>query len=66
MTQLPQYSTPKQVAEYLTSLGLSVTEDAVRRWCREGKVAALTMPGGQYRIRREDVEAILVSSSRAA
>lgn len=63
MTQLPSYSTPRQVADYLTNEGVAVTEDAVRRWCREEKIPSITLPGGQYRIKREDAEAILVGSN---
>jgi len=59
MTQLPSYLTPKQAADYLVEAGVSITEDAVRRWARDGKVPAITLPGGQYRIKREDIEAIL-------
>jgi excisionase family DNA binding protein len=59
MTQLPPFLTPRQASEYLTESGVAVSQDAVTRWCREGKIAAITLPGGQYRIRREELEAIL-------
>ena len=65
MTQLPRYLTPREAADFLTAEGISITEDAVRRWCRDEKVPSITLPGGQYRIKREDVEALLLPASAA-
>lgn len=65
MTQLPPFLTPRQAAEALTEAGISISEDAVRRWCRLGQISALKLPGGQYLIRREDAEAILTGKPLA-
>lgn len=53
MTQEPSVLTAPQVAARL-----QVTAETVRDWARSGKVPAITLPGGQYRFRREDIEAI--------
>lgn len=37
----------------------SVDAETVRRWAREGRIAAITLPGGLKRFRREDVERML-------
>lgn len=63
MTQLPPYLTPRQVATALTEAGVTITEDAARRWAREGMIDAIRLPGGQYRIPREAVEAILTNKT---
>lgn len=65
MTQLPMYLTPGQAADLLTGGGYVISEDAVRRWCREDRVPSIKTPGGQYRIKREDVEALLVPARAA-
>lgn len=33
--------------------------ETIRRWVREGKLTAITLPGGHKRFRREDIEAVL-------
>lgn len=66
MTQETLFLTPSQAAEYLTAAGLPITDDTVRRWAREGKVRVLKLPGGQYRIHRDDLDALLVTSEVAA
>lgn len=38
---------------------LGVSDETVRRWAIEGKIASITLPSGQRRFRRDDVEAIL-------
>lgn len=44
-----------------------VTEATVNRWVREGKIAALALPGGKgYRFRRPDVEALVGGPEAAA
>lgn len=35
----------------------------VSRWIEDGKVAAIRLPSGRYRFRREDVEALLVPTT---
>lgn len=43
-----------------------VTEATVTAWVREGKLAALTTPGGKgYRFHRETVEAFLAPTDPA-
>jgi excisionase family DNA binding protein len=34
-------------------------DETVRRWVKARKLPAVSMPGGGYRIRREDIEKIL-------
>jgi excisionase family DNA binding protein len=36
-----------------------VTSNTVSRWVREGRIAAITLPGGKLRFRRSDVEEML-------
>lgn len=66
MTQDALYLTPSQAAECLTEAGLPITEDTVRRWAREGKVPALKLPGGTYRIHRTDVLNLLATTGSVA
>src|SRR5579864_4996425 len=40
---------------------LNMTDAAIRRWAREGLVAAIKTPGGQYRFRREAVSDLMKS-----
>jgi excisionase family DNA binding protein len=53
MTQLSPYLTASQVAERFL-----VSEETAREWARSGKVPAMKLPGGQYRFRREDIDAM--------
>jgi excisionase family DNA binding protein len=53
MTQLSPFLTAEQVAERF-----DVTAETAREWARTGKVPAVRTPGGHYRFRREDIEAI--------
>lgn len=46
--------TAQQVAERL-----SVHVESVRRWTREGKLAAVPLPSGRKRYRVEDVDRLL-------
>lgn len=61
MTQDASFLTARQAADRLTDAGMPVAKDTVQRWCREGKITAITLPGGHYRIRVEDVDAILTA-----
>jgi excisionase family DNA binding protein len=45
-----------EVADYCM-----VSRTTVRRWIEGGKLRALTLPSGQYRIRTEDFKAFLKS-----
>jgi excisionase family DNA binding protein len=49
-----EYVSPKVVAGML-----GVSAEAVRRWCRSGKLPAIQLGGYLYRIRRADVRAFM-------
>jgi excisionase family DNA binding protein len=36
-----------------------VSVGTLRRWVRDGSLPAVTLPSGQYRIRREDLVALM-------
>ena len=38
---------------------LGVRKETVRRYIREGSLKALSLPGGSYRVREDDVAAML-------
>ena len=38
---------------------LLIGSDAVRRWLRDGRLTGYKLPGGDWRIKVEDVDAIL-------
>lgn len=46
--------TAQEVAERL-----SVHPESVRRWTRQGDLAAIRLPSGRYRYRVEDVDAMV-------
>ena len=54
MTSLPPLLTTDEVAGECR-----VHQETVRRWVRSGKLAAIELPGGLLRFRREDVERVL-------
>jgi excisionase family DNA binding protein len=49
-----QHFTVNDVAEYCMVSGITV-----RRWIREGKLSALKLPSGHYRITRDDFKKFL-------
>lgn len=49
---------PTDAAEYV-----GVHPQTIKRWVREGKVAAFRTPGGWYRFRREDLDALVGSAA---
>lgn len=53
MGQVPTLLTPAEVAERLR-----LTDETIHRWCRDGKLPFIQLPGGIKRFRREDIEAI--------
>lgn len=61
MTPLPALLTTGEVAKLL-----SVHRATVRRWVDDGQLAAITLPSGTLRFRREDVEALLAPSAGPA
>lgn len=40
---------------------LRVEATTVRRWVSEGKIPAVTLPGGNYRFYQSDIDEILVA-----
>ncbi len=40
---------------------LLVGPDAIRRWLRDGQLKGYKLPGGDWRIKPEDVDTVLVS-----
>lgn len=61
MTPRSQLLTTNEVAEEC-----KVTAETVRVWVREGRLAAITLPGGLKRFRREDVDRLLTPTEPAA
>lgn len=57
MTPEPVLLTTSEVAELFR-----VDQSTVRRWIEEGRMAAVTLPGGRKRYRRTDIEAILAGN----
>lgn len=53
--------TAPQVADLL-----GVTAEAVRSWAKGGRIAHITLPSGQLRFRRADVDAILAGTAQPA
>lgn len=54
MTSLPMLLTTEEVAEVLR-----VHIGTVTKWVRQGRLAAVTLPGGTYRFHRADIERLL-------
>jgi excisionase family DNA binding protein len=59
MTQDHLFLTVSQATERLNQAGLTVSRDTVQRWCRDKKITSQTLPGGFYRIRAEEIDAVL-------
>jgi excisionase family DNA binding protein len=38
---------------------MPTTGETVRQWARTGRLRAIRSPGGRYKFRREDIDAIL-------
>lgn len=53
MTSLPALLTAVEVAEEFR-----LDPETIRRWARDGRIEWIKLPGGQYRFRRSDIEAI--------
>jgi excisionase family DNA binding protein len=53
MPQVPTLLTPPEVAERL-----GVADETVRQWCKAGRIPALRLPSGRFKIRSEVVDAI--------
>lgn len=67
MAQEPLFLTVGQATQRLKERGFAVHRDTVQRWCRTGKLPTVTAPGnGYYRIRVEDIDAILQPRPAAA
>ena len=52
-----EFLTVDQVCRHLL-----VGPDAVRRWLRDGQLRGYKLPGGDWRIKPNDVDAMLVTS----
>ncbi len=50
--------TPRQVAALF-----QVDPKTVTRWCRAGKMTAVRLPGGHYRITRAEVERVIAAGA---
>lgn len=55
MTSLPTLLTASEVAQEFR-----LDPETIRRWAREGRIHRIKLPGGLYRFRREEIEAMLV------
>lgn len=66
MTQEPLFLTVGEATARLNEKGLAISRDAVQRWCREKQIPTVTLPGGHYRIRVEDVDALLTPQPAAS
>lgn len=42
---------------------LNVDRATVARWIRLGQLAAVKLPSGQYRVRRKDLDSLLIEPS---
>lgn len=51
--------TAREVGEALGG----ISDETVNRWAREGKLPCITLPSGQRRYRRSDIDAILVPTA---
>lgn len=51
---------PAQAVTYLAKNGLVVTDETLRRWADDRKIAHVRLPSGQVRFRHEDLDALLV------
>jgi excisionase family DNA binding protein len=60
MGQLPDLLTTREAARELR-----VDEETIRVWIRDGRLLAITLPSGTYRIRRQVIEDILATGSPA-
>ena len=45
---------------------LGVSPDTIRRWAKDGRVAASSLPSGRLRFRPEDIEALLTPTTESA
>lgn len=54
---------PELLATGAVARALSTDPRTVRRWVETGKLAAIVLPNGRYRFKREDVEALLVPTT---
>jgi predicted site-specific integrase-resolvase len=61
MTQDAKLLTTSEVG-----LKLRVDPETIRRWCATGRIDAIPLPSGQWRIREDVVEAILSGAGSAA
>lgn len=48
-----------EAARYLTTNGVTVSDQTLRRWADEKRIVHLRMPSGQLRFRRADLDVLL-------
>lgn len=58
MTERRFLSIP-DAAEYLGNAGITVDRTTIYQWVRNGKLPAIRLPGGGFRIAENDLEALL-------
>lgn len=51
--------TVAEAIEDMDRFGVSVKDEALRRWIRARRVPALRLPNGEYRLRVEVIDAII-------
>lgn len=66
MTPVTTYLTPAEAATWLSSAGVSVSEDTVRRWAKSGRLPAVKLPFGRMRIRQDDLVTLIEPTGSAA
>lgn len=66
MAQETLFLTVGQATQRLKDHGMVVHRDTVQRWCRTGRLPAVAPGNGYYRIRVEDIDALLRPRSAAA
>lgn len=66
MAQESELSTETQLGPLLLVADVArefeVTTETVRRWVRDGKLAAVRLPSGRMKFRREDVQELLAKA----
>jgi predicted site-specific integrase-resolvase len=65
MTQRDGFLTASQVAGRLTAAGVRTSEETVRQWARNGRLASIVMPGGRRWFKPAVVDEILSGQWRA-
>ena len=59
MSKSTHFLTLKQALQRLADLGLTVSDETIRRWSKSGKLPATQLPSGHRRYRIEDIDALV-------